>query len=365
MNILLNDLLLLFISVLFLIFEEIDVSTTTALLCAIILAATSYLYSDKRWTSLLRLCYLILTVWNRAFFYTLPLLFYNAPLWKQKELNIPCVLLYLLPMIFHLNFHYLGFDLLWLLAMLFSLLLKQQTLSQQQLEQDYKKQRDTSRELAMILSEKNKNLLIQQEQEVRIATLNERNHIAREIHDNVGHLLSSALLQIGAIQAIFTQEELQEPLTNLRSTISTSMDSIRSSVHNLHDDALDLQAALQTLIQNFTFCKGNFVYDVTHSMSQEMIYHILAIVKECMNNTMKHSNATVFTVTLREQPTFYQLILTDNGTSIKKQDTGIGLKNIRERVETMHGFLNIQTEQGFCLFITLPKEEIAHENINC
>lgn len=158
-------------------------------------------------------------------------------------------------MIFHLNFHYLGFDLLWLLAMLFSLLLKQQTLSQQQLEQDYKKQRDTSRELAMILSEKNKNLLIQQEQEVRIATLNERNRIAREIHDNVGHLLSSALLQIGAIQAIFTQEELQEPLTNLRSTISTGMDSIRSSVHNLHDDALDLQAALQTLIQNFTFCK--------------------------------------------------------------------------------------------------------------
>ena len=60
----------------------------------------------------------------------------------------------------------------------------------------------------MILSEKNKNLLIQQEQEVRIATLNERNRIAREIHDNVGHLLSSALLQIGAIQAIFTQEEL-------------------------------------------------------------------------------------------------------------------------------------------------------------
>ena len=45
----------------------------------------------------------------------------------------------------------------------------------------------------MILSEKNKNLLIQQEQEVRIATLNERNRIAREIHDNVGHLLSSAL----------------------------------------------------------------------------------------------------------------------------------------------------------------------------
>jgi len=100
-------------------------------------------------------------------------------------------------------------------------------------------------------------------------------------------------------------------------------------------------------------------------MSQDMIYHILAIVKECMNNTMKHSNATVFTVTLREQPTFYQIILTDNGTSIKKQDTGIGLKNIRERVETMHGFLNIQTEQGFCLFITLPREEITHENINC
>ena len=74
MNILLNDLLLLFISVLFLIFEEIDVSTTTALLCAIILAATSYLYSDKRWTSLLRLCYLILTVWNLSLIHILMVL---------------------------------------------------------------------------------------------------------------------------------------------------------------------------------------------------------------------------------------------------------------------------------------------------
>lgn len=362
MNLLLNDMLLFFISILFLILQNINAWTTIALLSAIIFAASSYLYRKQQWLTFIHLLYLILSISQQEFFYTLPLILYNTELWKQQEFQILPLLLNFLPLLFHLSFNAIGNELLWLLAMGLAVYMNHQTCAQAQLEKDFKKQRDASRELAMVLSEKNKNLLIQQEQEIRIATLNERNRIAREIHDNVGHLLSSALLQIGALQALFPQEELQEPLSNLRATISTGMDSVRSSVHDLHDEALDLHATLLTLLKKFTFCKSELIYDVNHSISEDMVYHILAIVKECMNNTMKHSNANLFQITIREQPTFYQVICQDNGTIIKLQENGIGLKNIRERVEGMHGFLNIQTECGFCVFITLPKEDKTYEN---
>ena len=90
----------------------------------------------------------------------------------------------------------------------------------EEIKLSFMRQRDATKELADILSNKNRHLLVQQEQEIRIAILDERNRIAREIHDHVGHLLSSALLQIGAIQAIQKEDKLKEPLQNLRDTLS-------------------------------------------------------------------------------------------------------------------------------------------------
>ena len=62
--------------------------------------------------------------------------------------------------------------------------------------------RDDSFELESILKDKNKRLLSEQDQQVHLATLAERNRIAREIHDNVGHLLSRAILLLGAITTV-------------------------------------------------------------------------------------------------------------------------------------------------------------------
>ena len=57
-----------------------------------------------------------------------------------------------------------------------------------------KRYRDDSTEINLLLKEKNKNLLINQNYEINNATLTERNRIAREIHDNVGHMLSRAIM---------------------------------------------------------------------------------------------------------------------------------------------------------------------------
>ena len=56
------------------------------------------------------------------------------------------------------------------------------------------------------MEQKNKELLEKQDYEIQVATLNERNRIAREIHDSVGHLLSRSILQLGALKAVHRQE---------------------------------------------------------------------------------------------------------------------------------------------------------------
>ncbi|MEG2799946.1 MAG: histidine kinase [Erysipelotrichaceae bacterium] len=219
------------------------------------------------------------------------------------------------------------------------------------------KQRDTTKELANALAQRNQSLLEQQGYEIKIATLGERNRIAREIHDNVGHLLSSSLLQVGALQAIHQNVEIQVPLRSLRTTISSAMDSVRSSVHDLHDEAIDFEVVLTNLLDGFTFCKTSLDYRLQHSFKQRIMEHLLAILKECLNNTMKHSNATLLEVIVREQHDFYQFIIHDNGHDIHLNNQGIGLENMKERVHSIHGYININTKEGFQVFITLPKEE--------
>ena len=68
-----------------------------------------------------------------------------------------------------------------------------------------------------------------QETEVHLATLKERNRIAREIHDNVGHMLSRSILQLGALKALNHDSSLSAPLSELHKTLNTAMDSIRTS----------------------------------------------------------------------------------------------------------------------------------------
>lgn len=360
---LINYLLFLCIGCCFSFFYDHQLYRLLALLSAVILASVSYLYTECKWLPYTTVLFAVLAALQQSYLYYLPLLLYCV----SRHFSYPLVL-YLLPILFHLRMETLFLCSTVAIFSIFAILLRQQWEENEEIKLSFIRQRDATKELADMLSNKNRNLLVQQEQEIRIAILDERNRIAREIHDHVGHLLSSSLLQIGAIQAIQKEEKLKEPLQNLRNTLSQGMDNVRSSVHDLHDDALDLQLTLNRLLKDYSFCEAALEYDVLHPLPQQTIYHILAIVKESMNNTMKHSNATRYRITVREQPAFYQLILRDNGTkhsSVPWQNKGIGLSNMRERVEDMHGYLNITRAPGFQIYITLPKEDINHENTDC
>ena len=229
------------------------------------------------------------------------------------------------------------------------------------LDAKYRRTRDDSVEKNLLLREKNQSLLEKQDYEIYTATLRERNRIAREIHDNVGHMLSRSILMVGAMKAVHGEGSLKEPLCRLEDTLSAAMTSVRESVHDLHDEAINLKEALESLTGEYTFCQTRLVYDMGYEVPREIRYGFIAIVKEALNNVMKHSNATWVQVVAREHPGMYQLVIEDNGTSGigRKHDGyggGIGIRNMKERVDTFGGNLEIQTQKGWRIHITVPKK---------
>lgn len=227
---------------------------------------------------------------------------------------------------------------------------------------------DTYNEHKISLEHEYQYLLKQQDNEINIATLNERNRIAREIHDNIGHMLSRSILQVGALIAVNKDDTLNEPYQSLKESLNQAMDSIRNSVHDLHNDSIDLENNIQQLINSFDFCDVKLDYDISNYVSKEIKYCFITITKEALNNTIKHSNATMVTISIIEHPSFYKYVYDDNGddkntANIISKETleeytyreGIGLNNMRERVKSLHGIINFHTDNGFSIHITIPK----------
>ena len=224
---------------------------------------------------------------------------------------------------------------------------------------EFRKTIDEGEEKTLLLAEKNRALIEKQNYEIYAATLRERNRIAREIHDNVGHVLSRTILLTGAVKAVNKDQNLAPMLDGLDDSLNSAMDSIRSSVHDLHDEAINLQEELKRIIRDFKYCKVELKYDASDKMDSNVKYCYACVVKEALSNIMKYSDATYVKITVREHPALYQLCVEDNGrggTENMDKNTGIGLKNMQDRVQALNGTLRIEGEKGFRIFAMIPKE---------
>ena len=222
--------------------------------------------------------------------------------------------------------------------------------------------RDASMEHDMLMEQMNHQLIEKQNAQIYNATLKERNRIAREIHDNVGHMITRSILQVGAIGVINTDERLKAPISDLKSTLDTAMDSMRKSVHDLYDESVDLRQALAKLKPTDSAFAFSLEYDCEDDVQRDVKYAFIAIAKEAVNNAVKHSNGDEIRIIVREHPAFYQLEIMDNGTSVDERSLsgetgdGIGIKNIKERVAAIGGTMRIKADDGFRIFVTLMKK---------
>ena len=248
---------------------------------------------------------------------------------------------------------------LWIMILLLASLLGERTPRQMKEHKDFLFLQDKSAEEKSAMDRKNKELLEKQDYEINVATLSERNRIAREIHDNVGHMLSRCILQLGALMVVHKNDEnIYNQLSSVNESLNEAMNSIRESVHDLHNESVDLKqsvlAATSAMQKDYNL---RVDYDISDDVPRNVKYAMIAIVKEAMSNIVKHSDATDVTVMLREHPAFYQLLIEDNGTNINPDfNSGIGLSNMIDRVQALGGTINFKTDTGFSIMISIKKE---------
>lgn len=322
------------------------------ILVAVTFSATLSYLEDERVTLITFVLYLIICFYEPEFLFFIPLICYDVSIFKIRWVWS----ISLIPLIFNINHNVSISSILIALFILVSYIIKYRTNSFQTIKNANFKLRDNTKEISMHLENKNKELMEKQDYEINLATLHERNRIARDIHDNVGHMLSSSILQIGALLAISKDEKTKESINLIKDTLSNAMDSIRNSVHDLHDESIDLHTELQTLINNFKFCPVDFDYDIESNFETSLKYCFIAVTKEALSNIINHSNATKVSIIMCEHPALYQLVIHDNGSlSGFYSKNGIGLINIRDRVTAVHGNIDISTSNGFRIFISIPK----------
>lgn len=331
---------------------------------AIVLSSLFIYFEDKRVRLAGSILYCFLCFFFPSFIVLLPLVMYDIlnTCYQYMVLVVPFIFVY------HMDYYkslVISFTIVFLVV---SFLLKYKTDHLKKLKSEYNDLRDSSAKMSLLLEEKNQSLLQNQDYEINLATLNERNRISRELHDSIGHMLSRALLQVGALLTISGDELTKEGLTALKESLSDGMNQIRNSIHNMYDDSIDLYLQIENLVKHFTFCPITYDYDIKEQPSLQLKQSFIAITKECLSNIMRHSNATRVSILLREHPAMYQLIIQDNGSmrepaketllkAFERQEfeEGMGLQNIVDRVKSFGGNINISLENGYRIFISIPK----------
>lgn len=240
-----------------------------------------------------------------------------------------------------------------------------------QLEREQERMRRTRDELqerALALEARNRDLADRQDYEVELATLAERARIAREIHDNVGHQLTRASLQTEALRVVHANEPgVAADFADVKRTVDEALQLVRASVHALNDNATNLSVQLERIVEGARSDSGPQIeLEVLAEHAPANVANCFAaVLREALSNAMRHAHAKTITVRCMEHPSFYQLVVTDDGTGgvrtgARSATGGMGLASMRERVEALGGTFTAGSRvgaSGWRVFATVPKQQ--------
>lgn len=235
-------------------------------------------------------------------------------------------------------------------------------------QQRMRRTRDELQERALALEARNRDLADRQDYEVELVTLAERARIAREIHDNVGHQLTRASLQAEALRVVHADEpRVAADFTDVKRTVDEALQLVRASVHALNDNATDLSVQLERIVEGARSDSGPQIeLEVLAEHTPANVANCFAaVLREALSNAMRHACAQTVTVRCMEHPSFYQLIVTDDGVgevqaSGRGTAEGMGLASMRERIEALGGTFTAGPRAGaggWRVFATVPKQQ--------
>lgn len=186
----------------------------------------------------------------------------------------------------------------------------------------------------------------------------ERTHISRELHDDLGQLLASLRMDLTLLRQTCAGTPDAEPLiTGMDSNLLTAINSLRRIATNLRPRALDeggLYFALQGLRDDFTERHGiacELLADEAElRLDDQASTTIFRIVQEALTNVARHAQATRVTLTLYRSNDELLITIRDDGRGIHEADMekaeSLGLVGMRERVWGLKGEISINADDG-------------------
>ncbi len=210
-----------------------------------------------------------------------------------------------------------------------------------------------NREKLAIANEKLRKYALQIENQ---ATLEERNRIAREIHDSLGHSLTALNLQLETALKLSQSQPAKaiQFLATAKELGSKALQDVRHSVSAMRSHPLQgksLEQAIAVLAADFHRSNGillNCQIDIEYSLPTEISTAIYRIIQESLTNISKYARATVVKVELIASTEILKLIVEDNGIGfdLQQNTTGFGLQSMRDRTLALGGEFKINTNCG-------------------
>ncbi|MBY0083964.1 sensor histidine kinase [Brevibacillus sp. M2.1A] len=200
---------------------------------------------------------------------------------------------------------------------------------------------------------------------LRAAVLEERTRIARDVHDALGHSLTSLIVQLNALKYMLQggPSDAQEAVRDMLTVSKQSLDDIRSSVHTLAADKSSLGITplriLLSRAQQHTDIKMQLISpNPDIPLSQQMTITLYRILQEAITNSIRHSDATEIFITIEKKQNYLFLAIWDNGsmTNHHQIKLGAGLTGIAEQTKQLNGDLSysIREPHGFQIDISFP-----------
>jgi signal transduction histidine kinase len=195
-----------------------------------------------------------------------------------------------------------------------------------------------------------------------LAVTLERTRIARDIHDSLGHTLTSLNIQLDVARKLQERdpEKARESLIAAKALASQSLSDVRAVVHSIREAEFDFNEALDLLIAKTKQSDAlniKLECDVA-TVPSPLAHHFFCIVQECLTNVQRHAHATMVAIKLKKEANNLLLVINDNGCGFSYGDLspGFGIKGMRERAESMGGTLAVETEkaQGTTVSVRVP-----------
>lgn len=201
----------------------------------------------------------------------------------------------------------------------------------------------------------------------------ERKHIARELHDDLGQLLAALRMDLSLLHRDSVKtEKTEKTLTSMDQLLLTAINTLRRIATDLRPRALDeggLFFALSTLTKDFS--KRHEIHCEFLANEEELTLDdarstaIFRIVQESLTNVTRHANASEVSIAFERTPQELRFRIHDNGRGIEEDDMrktrSFGLVGMRERIKALNGEFNVTSQpgQGTTLEVSIPIEDNA------